>query len=615
MISAMRVVSDRIQADSGGRSSLLKATALADLLIDEPEPRVIEIGVYRGRLMLILAALMKKLGRGEVIGIDPYSAQEAALHDDHGLSIELQQRMDSRDWDALHESVLAAIDEFDLGEHARLLRGTSRQATTAFQLASVDMVHVAGSRDPACVERDVQLYLPKLKHGGYLVLGDASWTSIEPTRAWLAEQHELVLSVFEDGESSDDFAVFKLTGGEVNEFTRMVSDFSLPTRDPHQRRPVLDEVSAFHLPRFHRSRSRSRRRLAFLDSTFPWAGSGFRYDEARAMLALRPDTLFFSLWELIDPFPVRVNPISRFPSIARDAGITDAYGVFQIWLAGLCGLPQTDPADPNPMQGPDLERVFRSQGIRLHGTIYPGGGFTSTERAVAEVNAMVPRLQTTFSDVPELIDRVPGITPTLAACTRTEFYRRDDSRWAEVDPLVCLFAADRPPRKGLSVTIAAFSQLPADRFHLHVVGPHWHLRNQLPEDVATFHGWCTAEELRTLHKRAHVFLSPVSREPPGPVGSFEGVIDCFPTQTARDAMSSGCLLVSGNPIHDHRALEPGVHYIEIPSDSRELRAQLVVLARDVQRMRQIAGAGSSRVRECFDVRAGTAFKLEKMGLT
>src|SRR5207249_5427775 len=119
-----------------------------------------------------------------------------------------------------------------------------------------------------------------------------------------------------------------------------VTHFSLPLRDPHQARPRVTGVSFAGGVRYRARRARRRggRRLAYLDSMFPWMRSGFRYQEARALLELAPDTRFFSLWELTDPFPAPVQPLAQFPRIAARDEITDAYGVFQLFLAGLVGM-------------------------------------------------------------------------------------------------------------------------------------------------------------------------------------------------------------------------------------------------------------------------------------
>jgi hypothetical protein len=120
--------------------------------------------------------------------------------------------------------------------------------------------------------------------------------------------------------------------------------------------------------------------------------------------------------------------------------------------------------------------------------------------------------------------------------------------------------------------------------------------------------------LRELHRGAHVLLSPVWAEPPGPPGSYQGVTDGFPTQAAADAMSSGLLLLSANPAGDHRVLTPGEHYIELSAESDAFRWKLLELAGDPERTRRLAEAGSNRVREQMDVRRGVAQKLEAIGI-
>jgi glycosyltransferase involved in cell wall biosynthesis len=400
------------------------------------------------------------------------------------------------------------------------------------------------------------------------------------------------------------------------DFAEVARSYDLPVRALDQQRPEVVAVSPLRRMAY---RARRRllgsdiRRLAYLDSTFPWERSGFRYHEALALLELIPDTMFFSLWELADPFPVQVHPLAEFPELALSHGVTDAYGVFQLFLAGLVGLHPTAPEDPHPMEGLDISRELRLAGIRLHGSIYPGGGLTTTPEGLEEARALSARLQTTFSYVPEVLENVAGVTPVAQAFTETRFYAPSDERWERKRPMVCVFAADQPPRKGLDVALRAFTGLSHEDFHLHVVGPHQHRSGDLSADLATFHGWLSPAELRDLHRRAHVFISPVSAEPAGPAGTFTGVTDGFPTQAAADAMSSGCLLISANPGCDHRVLLPGVHYIDCRPDPDLLRRELEAISRDSLRQRTIAKAGSVQVRDRMDIRRGVRSKLEHMG--
>ena len=403
----------------------------------------------------------------------------------------------------------------------------------------------------------------------------------------------------------------------MRDFAEMVERQQLPARVPAQRRPEPVEpgrarLAAAHLRGGLRRRLRGRR-LAYLDNVFPWTRSGFRYHEALTIHELLPDTLFFSLWDMTDPFPAPVHSLADFPLLAPAAGVTDAYGVFQLFLEGICGMRRAVDDGPYAFEGLDVSPTLARSRIRLHGSIYPGGGLVPSPEGLARTRELADRLDSTFSYVPEVLAEVPDATPVPQAFTATSFYAPTSARWRAPRPFVCLFAADSPPRKELDVALAAFRGLDPNAFHLHVVGPHLHRRGELPERLATFHGWLAPPELRALHRDVHAFLSPVSAEAPGPSGSFLGVTDGFPTQAAADAMSSGCLLVSANPAADHRVLTPGEQYRDCPPDPARLCTALHELAGDMGTAERIAAAGSARVRGRMDVRRGVIAKLAHMG--
>jgi hypothetical protein len=313
-------------------------------------------------------------------------------------------------------------------------------------------------------------------------------------------------------------------------------------------------------------------------------------------------------------FPAPVHPLAEFPKIALREGVTDVYAVFSLFLEGLCGM-RAEAEDRHPMEGLDISGFAAEAGIRIHGTIFPGGGFTATPHGLEQARGLAGRLDTTFSYVPEVLANVPGVTYVQQALTEVRFYPQASERWQWPEPLVCMFAGDDSPRKGLDIALAAFAELDPQRFHLHLVGPHEHRRPEFPEELMTFHGYLSPAELRDLHRRVHVFLSPVSAEAPGPPGSFQGVTDGFPTQAAADAMSSGVMLLSANPARDHRVLTPEVHYLERQPTVEAFRAALLDLADDPGRVREVAESGSGRVHAEMDVRKGVAEKLQAMGLS
>jgi glycosyltransferase involved in cell wall biosynthesis len=387
--------------------------------------------------------------------------------------------------------------------------------------------------------------------------------------------------------------------------------------------PVADPGAPRPRPRFaHRGEGATRRalgrvahrgrRLAYVDTHFPWRRSGFRYDEALALHELRPDTLFFSLWAMTDPFPARVHALADFPRRATLHGVTDVYAVFLDCAAGLLGepLPGIEPAEPPPTVPPNLSSVFARANMRLHVGLYPGGGLTLSAARLAQARRVAERAASVWSWVPQ-VHGLPNAHAVPPAVINPRLYRAVERDW-DARPLRVVFAGDASQRKGIDVALVAFDALD-DRFAFDVVGPHEQHREALvhPERV-TFHGWLGPERLRALFERSHVFASPVRTEPDGLGGEM---VDGFPTTTAGSAMASGCLLVTGNPARDHTVLTPGMTHVELAEATPDaLAAALDEAAADRRGARRTAEAGRRIVRERLDVFAAMRERLAALGL-
>jgi hypothetical protein len=214
--NAIEQLLELIPLDSGGGATLVKALLLSELIVHGRLTRVVEIGVYRGRLLLPLALTAKWRATGEVIGIDPYSAQAAEQHDAHACSLDLKKWPHEIDWDGVYTGVHSTIVSHELQRWCRVLRQRSEDAAQQFATESIDLLHIDGNHDRASVIRDVELYLPKVKTGGYIVLDDASWSSVWPAYRYLQANHELVFQLLDcrgvtaNGVGGNDFAVFRI---------------------------------------------------------------------------------------------------------------------------------------------------------------------------------------------------------------------------------------------------------------------------------------------------------------------------------------------------------------------------------------------------------------------
>src|SRR4051812_9321083 len=396
-----------------------------------------------------------------------------------------------------------------------------------------------------------------------------------------------------------------------------IAEYDVPVADPAAPRPVL------RWSRRGEGRVRSALgdarvgvrgpRLAYIDSHFPWSRSGFRYADALALHEARPDTLFFSMYEMRDPFPAPVLPLADFPRLAPGLGVTDVYGVFLGFMAGILGLRNDREGEPEPIQGLDLSRVLHRHGIRAHAGLYPGGGFVATEAGVADARRLVAAADRVLSWSPAVLEHVPGVTEIEPAILDTAFYAQGPRDFG-ARPLELLFAADAKPRKGLAVALAALRLLAGEPVHLHVVGPHDPASWDGPADRVTFHGWLQREGLRELHRRCHAFLSPVTAELPGDPSGDGGITDGFPTAAAGEAVSSGLLLLTANPDADHRAMRPGVDHLEIPATAEAFADGVRGILADPGAAAAIAASGARRARERLDVRVGARARLEAMDL-
>jgi glycosyltransferase involved in cell wall biosynthesis len=395
-----------------------------------------------------------------------------------------------------------------------------------------------------------------------------------------------------------------------------IAHYGVPVAVPDAPRPTLEwsrrgEGRARSLAGQVRRRIHGRR-LAYIDSHFPWQRSGFRYADALALHEARPDTVFFSMYELSDPFPAPVLPLAQFPRLAPWLGITDVYGVFLEFMAGALGLRRGSGREPQVIEGLDISGIVRREGMRTHVGLYPGGGFVATEAGFAEAARLVAAADNVFSYLRVVHEHVPGVTPIDPGLIDTAFYawtRRDFA----ARPLQLLFAADAKPRKGLSVALAALAELEREPVHLHVVGPHDPAQSPVPADRTTFHGWLGREELRQLHRRCNVFVSPVTVERSDDPAGDRGVTDSFPTAAAAEAASSGLLLMTANPDSDHRYLRPGFDHIELPPTAGAFADAVRAVLADPSAASAVAESGAQRARERLDVRVGAAARLALMG--
>lgn len=185
-----------IPIDFGGGCSVEKAAHMAQLIKNNHLKATLDIGVYRGRSFFPQALAHKLYTDGVVYGVDPYSNADAIQYDHPELQDALDRFAAYTNFAVLFSQVVSFQEAYGLTQNSILLRQRSDEAVIYFKTHNIefDLIHIDGNHDTNVVLSDVQLYLPLLKPGGYLVLDDISWASVKPAVDFAMQHAEVLMS-------------------------------------------------------------------------------------------------------------------------------------------------------------------------------------------------------------------------------------------------------------------------------------------------------------------------------------------------------------------------------------------------------------------------------------
>ena len=156
-----------------GWCSPAKADKLISTVLEHRVKVAVEIGVFAGSSLLMIAMALKHQGDGVVYGIDPWT---------HTAALEEMQEHANRDWwqkvdlENIYQECLRHIRQLDLAFHCQLCRERSDEALHRFADVSIDLLHIDGNHSELRSFADAQLYLPKVKPGGIIFFDDLHWT-------------------------------------------------------------------------------------------------------------------------------------------------------------------------------------------------------------------------------------------------------------------------------------------------------------------------------------------------------------------------------------------------------------------------------------------------------
>lgn len=173
-----------------GWCSVEKAMNFIDLVLDVKPEVCVEIGVFGGSSIYPVASALKFLGHGMVIGIDPWDRFECIKNFDPVEFKAHYEWWSKINLDAIYISYLNMIKRYGLKDYCLTLKTTAEQAVS--EIDSIDILYLDGNHSEASSEQDVQLYLPKVRQGGYIWLNDSLWQQSQSSIDLLCEACEIV---------------------------------------------------------------------------------------------------------------------------------------------------------------------------------------------------------------------------------------------------------------------------------------------------------------------------------------------------------------------------------------------------------------------------------------
>jgi len=176
-----------------GWCSREKALNFVDLVLQVEPKLCVEIGVFGGASLFPVASALKYLGKGVVVGIDPWERSECIKYYDP-----IEEQTDFKWWscldfDYVYDSHCWMLRRYALGDFCISIKSTSERTADLFQ--NIDILFIDGSPDEGVTTQDVILYLPRVSEGGYIWINNAIWPQRQNAIDLLFEKCQFVKSI------------------------------------------------------------------------------------------------------------------------------------------------------------------------------------------------------------------------------------------------------------------------------------------------------------------------------------------------------------------------------------------------------------------------------------
>lgn len=195
-------------------TKMQRLNALVEQVIEETpkqqEILVVECGVFAGRSLFPMALAGKKHNRGVFWGFDTWD-NVAPLEGTN--SPENDKYWSELDMEFVLERFIGSIKFLGLGYLVNFSRLRTDEAYNIFKDGSISILHQDSNHSSEVILKELELWAPKMKIGGYWVTDDNDWESTKEGYAKLPDYGFELLEHHKEPvpntESTTEYAIYK----------------------------------------------------------------------------------------------------------------------------------------------------------------------------------------------------------------------------------------------------------------------------------------------------------------------------------------------------------------------------------------------------------------------
>jgi len=188
-----------------GWCSVNKAQHLAAMVCALQPVTAVEIGVFGGKSLIPMAMAMKRIGKGMIIGIDPWDSQASAEG----------QTEEHRKWwgevcnhELVYQAFMQAVHKTGTQNCVKIIRKRSDDVEPP---PGVQLLHLDGNHGQQAYI-DIRRFAPSVVVGGIVVLDDLGWSggAVGQSEKHLLEHGFIMLSkTYNKPKGDDDWASYQ----------------------------------------------------------------------------------------------------------------------------------------------------------------------------------------------------------------------------------------------------------------------------------------------------------------------------------------------------------------------------------------------------------------------